>query len=96
MWVRKALLRGRPWQSLRECISRHVESVGTQAFTKREIEKMLGRLPITGLEIHRQLTYWDTYRGRRKWLERTAYLLSGILGTDSLGWFMTIQFRKQG
>jgi ubiquinone/menaquinone biosynthesis C-methylase UbiE len=96
MWVRKALLRGRPWQSVGECISRHVESVGTKAFTKREVEKMVGRLPINGLEIHRQLTYWDTYRGRRKWLERTAHLLSAILGTDSLGWFMTIQFRKQG
>jgi len=96
VWVRKALLHGQPWRSFGWCINRYVESLGTKAFTKREIEKMLSRLPTTGLEIHRYLTYWDTYRGRREWLERAACLLSGIFGTDSLGWFMTIQFRKRG
>jgi ubiquinone/menaquinone biosynthesis C-methylase UbiE len=95
MWVRKALLLGRPWRSFGWCVNHYVESFGTKAFTDREIEQMLGPMPIRGLEIHRHLTYWDTYRGRWKWLERTASLVSGIWGTDNLGWFMTIQFQKQ-
>lgn len=95
VWVRNALLRGQPWQSFGWCISRYVESLGTRALTRRELENLLGRWAIEDLEIHRPLTYWDTYRGRMKWIEQVAYLLSSIFGADSLGWFMTVQFRKQ-
>ncbi|HLW61645.1 MAG TPA: class I SAM-dependent methyltransferase [bacterium] len=95
VWVRNALLRGRPWKSLAWCISRYVESPGTQALTMQEMKRILSRHPIKGEpEFHRYLTYWDTYHGKRPWIERTAYFLSALLGLDRLGWFMMIQFHK--
>lgn len=37
-WVRFALLKGRPWRSIADVVAHHVESVGTKAYTVRELE----------------------------------------------------------
>jgi SAM-dependent methyltransferase len=45
LWARYALLRGRPWRSPSEVLAHHLESPGTRAFTRRELE-----LRFAGLE----------------------------------------------
>ena len=55
VWVRYALLRGRPFLGARECISRHLESPGTKAYTLREAERMAGRTGLRDVQIFTKL-----------------------------------------
>jgi SAM-dependent methyltransferase len=58
-WVKKALLRGRPWKSLRWVVWNHIESIGTKAYTRGELVRMLSGLPLECLRIHTELTAAD-------------------------------------
>jgi hypothetical protein len=40
LWLRYALLAGRPWRSLREIYAQHLESPGTKAYTPGEARGM--------------------------------------------------------
>jgi len=80
-WVRHCLLRGRPWQGLRQAVA-HLESPGTQAFTPAEIRRMLPR--VSNLTIRPTLTHWD-----RRW----APGISNLLG-HRLGWFLLVEGGK--
>lgn len=45
LWVRHALLRGRPWRPLSDVLAHHMESEGTRGFSVREL-----RAQLTGME----------------------------------------------
>ena len=51
LWVRYALLRGRPWMSLREVYARFLESPGTKAYTEAEARSMFGMFKKVGIDI---------------------------------------------
>lgn len=59
-WVKHALLRGQPWKSVAWAVWNHVESIGTQSYTRAELTGMLRRLPLTGLRVHTEVTSADT------------------------------------
>lgn len=80
-WIRFCLLRARPLSSLRDAVG-HVESPGTQAFTRGEAEKLLESLKI--VQVHSVRTYWD-----RKWFPG----ISKITG-DRAGWFLLLEATK--
>lgn len=42
MWVKLALLRGKPWRSFKDVVWNHVESIGTKAYTAEELRQLLG------------------------------------------------------
>jgi ubiquinone/menaquinone biosynthesis C-methylase UbiE len=44
LWARYALLRGRPRRSVAEVLAHHLESPGTRAFTRRELEQRFTHL----------------------------------------------------
>lgn len=80
-WVRFCLLRGRPLASLREAVS-HIESPGTQAFTRNEAEMLL--VGLEGVEVRSVLTHWD-----RKWAPGVSRLIG-----DRAGWFLLLEGTK--
>lgn len=80
-WVRFALLRGRPFQTLRDAVAQ-VESPGTQAFTTAEARNLLAGY--TDATVRTRLTHWD---------RRLAPVVAR-LGGDALGWFLLIEGRK--
>jgi SAM-dependent methyltransferase len=57
IWVRHALLRGRPWRSPRDVVWNHMESVGTQAYTNAGVRALLA--PFARVELHRVATVYD-------------------------------------
>lgn len=77
-WTRFCLLRGRPWASLREAVSR-IESPGTQAFTRVEATRLLEGL--ADVEVRSILTHWD-----RKWAPEVSKLFG-----DKTGWFLLLE-----
>ena len=82
LWAKHALLRGRPWRSLADVLSAHMESEGTKGYTKRELRTLFAGLD--DLRIDKVLTPYD-----RAW----AGPLARVTG-DRLGWFMVARGRK--
>jgi ubiquinone/menaquinone biosynthesis C-methylase UbiE len=58
-WIKHALLKGRPWTSIARVIFNHMESLGTKAYTRHELQHMLSRLPLANIQIHTEITSAD-------------------------------------
>ena len=58
-WVKYALLRGKPWKTLKWILWHHMESVGTKGYTRRELSGWLQRLPLETISVHTEITSAD-------------------------------------
>lgn len=58
-WVKHALARGRPWKSVAWAVWNHVESVGTKAYTRAELRRILGNLPLSSARVETFITSAD-------------------------------------
>jgi SAM-dependent methyltransferase len=59
MWVRHALLAGRPWRSLSDILAHHMESEGTKGYTPKELRVMFRGL--AGLRVEPISTRYDAH-----------------------------------
>jgi ubiquinone/menaquinone biosynthesis C-methylase UbiE len=93
VWVRHALLQGRPWKTFREMLARHVESTGTQAFTRRETRQLFRCFD--GIELQTILTAYDAelFGPGPGWLRWLLPRLARATG-DRWGWFLLIKATK--
>jgi len=82
LWIRRALLEAKPLRSLSDVILNHMESVGTKAYTKAELEHMFEGFPQR--RIRPIATVYD-----RKWLGPLARIVP-----DALGWNFAIHAVK--
>ena len=57
LWVRYAMLRLRPWTSMREIYSRHLESPGTKAYTVAEARELFSGF--SSVSVRTVLTHGD-------------------------------------
>jgi len=58
-WVKHALLRGQPWKGFRWAAYNHIESIGTKAYTRGELTRMLGALPLKDIEVRTEINSAD-------------------------------------
>ena len=82
-WVKHGLLKGRPWRSFRDIVWNHVESVGTKAYTTREVAELFN--VFDRLYMKRLITTYDTDKWPR-WISS--------LFPDRWGWFIAVQAQK--
>jgi ubiquinone/menaquinone biosynthesis C-methylase UbiE len=82
-WARYALLAGCPWRSFHDVIWHHMESIGTKAYTPRELRALFSSF--SECQIKPILTPYDK-RYLPNWL--TQFL------PNRFGWFLTIDARK--
>ncbi len=61
LWVRYALLAGRPWRGLRDIYAHHLESPGTKAYTVDEVRALLAGF--TSIRPRVQLSFGDLLMG---------------------------------
>lgn len=102
LWLRYALLAGKPWRSLSDIYSHYLESPGTKAYTMNEARKLFSRF--VDVKISTVLTHGDLlesdagqrHRGimlaiaKRIW---PRHLFKLLLPTNGL--FMLIEVRKE-
>jgi hypothetical protein len=82
MWLRHALLLGRPRQSLADVLARHMESEGTKGYTANELRALFAGLD--ELRIDKVSTPYD----------RSLAGPLARLSRDRLGWFSVVRGRK--
>jgi ubiquinone/menaquinone biosynthesis C-methylase UbiE len=99
-WLRYALLKGRPFRTLSDVIYHDMESIGTKAYTQREVLRMLEHLPVENVHIDAAASTRE-FGGppdsslRRKALFIVRYWLTVFLGLNTSDFFMKIQFNKR-
>lgn len=93
-WIKHALLKLKPFRSISEVLWNHMESIGTKAYTVKEIKKELSKYNLTDVKIKPVLTYYDKMLRFGKFEQLVAKFLSDILGGNKAGWFLTIEFKK--
>jgi ubiquinone/menaquinone biosynthesis C-methylase UbiE len=72
LWARYALLRLRPWMSLRQVYARYLESPGTKAYSVAEARRMFAAF--SSVEIRTCLTHGDLLESEAGQRHRTAML----------------------
>jgi len=82
MWVRHALLAGKPWRGLADVLSGHMESPGTTAYTARELRSMFAGLD--DVRVDQVSTSYDT---------QMVGPLARLTG-DRLGWNLVVRGRR--
>jgi ubiquinone/menaquinone biosynthesis C-methylase UbiE len=82
-WLKFGLLAGRPLRSFADVIWHHMESIGTRAYTRRELRALFGAFG--SVQTIPLLTPYDT-ASLPGWL---AHLLP-----DALGWFIAVRAIK--
>jgi len=93
LWVKHALLKGRPWKSFAWCLYHFQESLGTKGYTAKEFARILRNYPVEGVKIRSFKTYFDSLELSKKRLSRAlGGILSYLFGERHFGWFLTIEF----
>ena len=95
LWIRYALLRGRPWRSLSDVVYHHMESIGTKSYTRSEIHDMAGRhgLSVRAIDVTASPTY-DLLAQYPRPMRAIAYVLASVAGYSRCGWYMRIEMTK--
>lgn len=84
VWIKHALLKGRMFRSFKDVLYHHVESIGTKAYTKKELRAMFDAFP--EVEITPLLTIGD--------IHKFPHWLRNML-PNSIGWFLGIRAVKK-
>lgn len=83
VWLKNALLKGKPWRNFADAIWNHVESLGTKAYTVPELQKLFA--DFNSLTAKPVITPYDTSKFP-SWLSQYF--------PDSWGWFITLKAVK--
>jgi ubiquinone/menaquinone biosynthesis C-methylase UbiE len=96
MWVKHALLKGRPWKSLRWVLWNHVESIGTKGYTRKELERILSPLGLTDIRMEPFITNNDRVVRTGFPYRLCGLLLAAVISLTGsrLGWYRGIAARK--
>jgi SAM-dependent methyltransferase len=83
LWVKHALLAGKPWRGLRDVVWHHKESIGTKAYTFSEFERMFSRFHCFSMQPF--ITATDTLH----WPRFTHQLMPA-----RFGWYVGLRAEK--
>jgi ubiquinone/menaquinone biosynthesis C-methylase UbiE len=83
LWIKFALLRGRPWRSVSDLVASHMESPGTKSYTASEVKALFSSF--TSCETRALLTPYDSNR-------LPAWIVPWL--PDKWGWFISIKAEK--
>ncbi len=83
VWLKHAVLKGRPWRSFRDVLFHHVESLGTKAYSVSEVQSLLAGF--SKVDVIPILTVGDTH-------DLPNWIISRLPPT--WGWFLGIRAKR--
>jgi ubiquinone/menaquinone biosynthesis C-methylase UbiE len=93
-YFKHALLRGKPFKSIKKVLYQYQESPGTKAYTFKEARKLISKLPVKIIQLKAPVTQHDLLYYKAKPFRAIAYILACIAGWNKAGWFMMIELEK--
>ncbi|MFH1643564.1 MAG: class I SAM-dependent methyltransferase [bacterium] len=93
-WLMVALFKGKPFKSLKTVLFYHQESLGTKAFTFKEVKKMLKDFPVQTKQLKATVSNHDLLYYKSEPIKFIAYIFACLFGWNRVGWFMTIELEK--
>jgi len=94
-WVKYALLKGRPWKSVRWVLWHHQESPGTKAYTRAEIMRMLSAAGLTQIRMEAvMMNTAPTIAGAPALIRPLIRLAFALANTCNWGWSWMISARR--
>lgn len=94
-WMKHALLKFRPWKSLAWVLWNHMESIGTKAYTRKEVREMIESEPVKIIKIYPVLSYYDRMERFNKLFRGMSKIASALFGGDRVGWELLIELEKK-
>ncbi len=97
LWVRYALLRGRPWRSRADVIWNQFENVCARSFTYGEMRAMLAQHPVENIQIISPVGKWDLFAdmGKPRWKQFIQRSIATLMGRERAGWWLRVTFTKK-
>lgn len=93
-WLLAGLFKGKPFRTLTDVLFHDQESVGTKAYTRKEIQKILRSRPVVIQQLSAPVTNHDLLYYKSMPYRWLAYTTACILGWRRSGWFMIIELKK--
>jgi ubiquinone/menaquinone biosynthesis C-methylase UbiE len=94
-WMLAGLFKGKPWRSIKTVLFYDQESLGTKAYTFKEVRKILSGFPVQVISHKATVSGHDLLYYKSAPFRFLAYVFACLLGWNRVGWFMTIELRKQ-
>jgi SAM-dependent methyltransferase len=101
MYIKHAILKGRPFRGLSDIYWHCQESIGTKVFTRGDILKMLDGLPVADVRINAPVEPRDVYSGplgrNSRMKDLYFFMLRGLaffMGYPNSGFHMKIEFTR--
>ncbi len=102
LWIKYALLKGRPFRSLSWLLYNCYESLGTKGYTKREIKKLIAKYPVKLVQLKARTQGFEIAEDsainsvgiKHKVLRFSYRFLIFLFGFDKFGFYMTIELQK--
>ncbi|HBS47711.1 TPA: hypothetical protein DEO28_05105 [Candidatus Dependentiae bacterium] len=93
-WVKTALLKGKIFRSFKDVLFYDQESLGTKAYTFKEVKNLIKDLPVKLISIKAMVSSHDLLYYKSKPVRLIAYFLAFLFGYNRVGWFLTIELEK--
>jgi ubiquinone/menaquinone biosynthesis C-methylase UbiE len=93
-YLLSAVKRGKLFRSFSHVIFYDQESIGTKAYTLKEIRKILKNYPVQINQLKATVSNYDLLHTKSKSVQFLAYCMAALFGWNRVGWFMTIELQK--
>lgn len=87
--------KGRPFARWNDILFHHQESLGTKAYTRKEMCALLQKYPVHVRMLQAPVMYHDMLRYKARPFQWCAYVAASLFGWRSVGWFMMIEMEKR-
>jgi ubiquinone/menaquinone biosynthesis C-methylase UbiE len=94
-YLRFGLFAGKPFRSFSDILYYHMESLGTKAFTIKEVKAILSNYSVVIRKLEANVTNYDLLWNKPRFLRFVAYLLACLGGPKRCGWFLTFELTKK-
>lgn len=93
-WFKVAFCSGKFFKTFKNVLFYDQESPGTKAYTFKEVKNIISKLPVKLICNKAAVSQHDLLYYKSKFIKFFAYLAATVLGWNTVGWFMTIELRK--
>lgn len=93
-WFKVAFCSGKFFKTFKNVLFYDQESPGTKAYTFKEVKNIISKLPVKLICNNATVSQHDLLYYKSKFIKFFAYLAAIVLGWNRVGWFMTIELRK--